>query len=153
MGVKKKYCKRGHLRSEENIDATYRCKKCNNAAQKAAYKTAPEKYREIGKQYARIPRAVLANAKRQAKRRGLAFDISDADFLSLRQLPCHYCGGSLPPVGTGLDRIDNKLGYVPGNVLPCCGPCNTHRQGTWTVQEAEIAIRAVLTFRKAQHSF
>ena len=39
--------------------------------------------------------------------------------------PCHYCGGKLEETGTGLDRLDHTRGYVRGNVVPCCGVCNT----------------------------
>lgn len=37
---------------------------------------------------------------------------------------CHYCSGPLPRAGSGVDRIDSALGYVPGNVVPCCTKCN-----------------------------
>ena len=35
---------------------------------------------------------------------------------------CAYCG-SIPPFGKvwGLDRLDSKIGHVPGNLVPCCG--------------------------------
>lgn len=34
---------------------------------------------------------------------------------------CAYCG-KLPPTGKvwGLDRVDSKIGHVPGNLVPCC---------------------------------
>ena len=28
----------------------------------------------------------------------------------------------------GLDRVNNGLGYVEGNVVPCCETCNTAKQ-------------------------
>jgi len=27
-------------------------------------------------------------------------------------------------VYTGIDRVDNSKGYIPTNVVPCCGVCN-----------------------------
>ena len=46
--------------------------------------------------------------------------------------PCHYC--HVPLIWSkfnlqkgqnhNIDRKNNDLGYVPGNLVPCCGPCN-----------------------------
>jgi hypothetical protein len=44
---------------------------------------------------------------------------------------CTYCGGQLPRVETGLDRLDESKGYVLGNCVPCCCPCND-RLGEFT---------------------
>lgn len=63
--------------------------------------------------------------------------------------PCHYCGGKLGkrcPTG-GLDRIDNAIGYVKGNVLPCCGVCNMTRGTRFTVAETRIMIDALIRYR------
>jgi hypothetical protein len=41
---------------------------------------------------------------------------------------CSYCNRSLrDETGSGLDRIDNSRGYLPGNVNPCCSECNRIR--------------------------
>ncbi len=37
---------------------------------------------------------------------------------------CHYCGGSLPKTGAGVDRLDSKLDYIVENAVPCCALCN-----------------------------
>ena len=36
--------------------------------------------------------------------------------------PCFYC--DKPLEFTGLDRANNNLGYIPGNVVACCRLCN-----------------------------
>jgi hypothetical protein len=70
-----------------------------------------------------------------AKKRNLKWDLSKSDFRRLTQLYCHYCGAAPSQVsrrsGThgdyvynGLDRVDNKLGYLLSNVVACCGDCN-----------------------------
>jgi hypothetical protein len=65
-----------------------------------------------------------------------SFEISKEAFASLVSQNCDYCGrppsqkvtSVLPAhpefVYNGIDRIDNAKGYVDGNVVPCCGPCN-----------------------------
>jgi hypothetical protein len=40
---------------------------------------------------------------------------------------CYYCGESIPEAGHGLDRQDHRLGYVIGNVVPCCSNCNWNK--------------------------
>lgn len=75
--------------------------------------------------------------RRGAARRGIPFDLTEADLASLFPQACHYCGS--PPsrfVGTrvtnafnryscnGIDRIDNTKGYSPDNVVPACWMCN-----------------------------
>lgn len=61
-----------------------------------------------------------------AKKRGLSFSLSQDAFKKLVSLPCRYCGR--PPIQPkfyhGLDRVDNLVGYEPGNVVPCCQWCN-----------------------------
>lgn len=38
------------------------------------------------------------------------------------QKECYYCGIDIPNIG--IDRVDNAIGYVIGNVQPCCTVCN-----------------------------
>jgi hypothetical protein len=83
--------------------------------------------------------------KVSAKKRGLAWDLSDDDFVSLVIQDCHYCGdepsqirtqrcSSETYVTTGIDRLDSSLGYIVGNVVPCCKICNTAKS-TMSVEE------------------
>lgn len=69
-----------------------------------------------------------------AKKRGLEWGLSREDFNRLTQLSCHYCGrprlntikspsGNGSYLYSGLDRMDNCLGYVLSNVVPCCWIC------------------------------
>jgi len=76
------------------------------------------------------------NYKKSARERGYIFELSKDEFQELTSQPCHYCGAE-PELkyhaakgtnghyyGNGVDRIDNSLGYVTGNVRPCCKQCN-----------------------------
>lgn len=91
-------------------------------------------------------RAVLAGYRRVAKVRNQPFELSDKVFRELILKDCFYCGA--PPSNTylgrrmygaciynGIDRVDNQLGYIEGNVVPCCGPCN---RGKSTLSLAEF---------------
>ena len=78
---------------------------------------------------------VLAGYKVRAKQRNIEWNISDDIFYSLITMPCHYCG-DLPSnvrrsgkyngdfVYNGIDRVDNNLGYIQSNCVPCCITCN-----------------------------
>jgi hypothetical protein len=73
---------------------------------------------------------VLWKYRHQAKKRGLVWALSDLEFDRLVTDNCHYCGD--PPSNVrhglftynGIDRKDNMEGYVPGNAVSCCFPCN-----------------------------
>jgi hypothetical protein len=85
-----------------------------------------------------------STTRANAKKRGLEFTISRDEARNLSKMDCHYCG--TPPsnvanadyksptykhrhsigeyVYSGLDRVDNSIGYTPDNVVPCCKKCN-----------------------------
>jgi hypothetical protein len=62
-------------------------------------------------------------AKRDARNRGIAWQIKDEDALPLFKQPCHWCGAA-PNPANGIDRRNNELYYRKSNALPCCWPCN-----------------------------
>ena len=57
-----------------------------------------------------------------AARRGHDFEMSFEQFKAFWQKPCAYCGGAITTIG--LDRVNNSVGYVVENVVPCCAVCN-----------------------------
>lgn len=80
-----------------------------------------------------LANAVLVSYERGAWERGYSWVITDTQALSKMAQPCHYCGA--PPdkvrerVGgvfrySGLDRVDNAVGYTDANTVPCCSGCN-----------------------------
>jgi len=94
----------------------------------------------------------------QARRRGLTFEISKEVFLKLTTLPCHYCGSphsniSRAPDGNGdflcngLDRKDSSLGYLEGNLVPCCKICQRAKMAMPYVDFLEYLHR-VVEFRR-----
>lgn len=63
--------------------------------------------------------------KNSAKKRNLVFDISLFTFTYKIQQPCYICGKkSIKGSYNGLDRVDNKVGYVKHNLSACCWNCN-----------------------------
>lgn len=80
-------------------------------------------------------RRTVDGYKRGAKSRGLTFNLTEEELNSYFKDNCLYC--DRPPsnvakvqkchgefVYSGLDRVDNALGYSTDNVVPCCAECN-----------------------------
>lgn len=82
--------------------------------------------------------SVVAGYRAGAVRRGLVFDLSDAELDGLFAGPCFYCGA--PPgniakrakllgafIYSGIDRVNNDVGYLSDNVVSCCAECNLQK--------------------------
>ena len=70
--------------------------------------------------------------QKSAESRSLDFGIDLADFETLVKSPCKYCGHCPESENklNGIDRIDNKLGYIIDNIVSCCPTCNWAKQTT-----------------------
>ncbi len=66
-------------------------------------------------------------------------DITNEEYLTYIKQPCHYCGGSLPNSGIRLDRVDNTIGYLNSNVVPCCKTCNIAKNNK-SVEEFKVWV-------------
>jgi len=51
----------------------------------------------------------------------LTFRLTLDEFEKLVSEPCHYCGEN---PGMGIDRVDNRIGYLQSNVVASCSECN-----------------------------
>lgn len=85
--------------------------------------------------------------QRSAKDRDLLFDISFDRFVELTSSNCNYC--NIKPfsiiknktknkngdyIYNGIDRVNNALGYIESNCVPCCKICNAAK-GEMTLGE------------------
>lgn len=79
----------------------------------------------------------LNTYKQSARKRGYVFELTEEQFKEVIGKDCAACGAkpkeisrkykettSTPIKVNGVDRKDNTLGYVWGNVQPMCTPCN-----------------------------
>lgn len=76
---------------------------------------------------------VLAEYKKRANRKNIAWSLDDMEVKTMMQSFCTYCGEqpnriartkSSSFVYNGLDRIDNAKGYTPENTTTACWRCN-----------------------------
>ncbi len=128
----------------QTLDGLYSyCRDCRSLLRKKDRKDNPEMHRR----WDRTPARRFSKLRATARQRDIPMAITRAYFEKLRLLPCYYCGGSLPEVGTGLDRIDSKKGYTQKNVRPCCTQCNTMKMD-YTEQEFLGKIATILNYTK-----
>lgn len=82
--------------------------------------------------------------KLSAIKRNLVFSLNKEDFLKIITENCFYCGAEpsnkmkINGINryifyNGIDRINNKKGYIVDNVVPCCPDCN-HAKSNKTIE-------------------
>lgn len=69
--------------------------------------------------------------RNNARKRDIIFQLTRLQFAAFWGIPCTYCGDSIETIG--LDRINNKEGYLLGNVRSCCTTCN-YMKRMWSPQ-------------------
>ncbi len=94
--------------------------------------------------------------KSRAKQRGYDFLLTIEIFKELTQKNCNYCGiepsqiiqrswlnGSY--MFNGIDRVNNSIGYLEENVVPCCKHCNMAKY-TMSEEEFKTWINRLIAF-------
>lgn len=80
-------------------------------------------------------RRMIISYKKDAKKRGLEYELTEEQFKKITSQDCHYCGAKPNNISksgrhfgdyiyNGIDRVDNNKGYTMDNVVPCCKVCN-----------------------------
>jgi hypothetical protein len=103
-------------------------------------------------------RGVFRRTRTSARIRGYEFQLTETEAKEIMTKPCQYCG--VPPsaeakyervfgtfIYNGIDRIDNSIGYIKENCVPCCKHCNNGK-GTKTVAEFHEWINRVHNHQK-----
>lgn len=78
------------------------------------------------------------------------FDLTFEEFLKIVKENCFYCGAVPREIRYrenaayfhGIDRKDNSLGYVEGNMLTCCSRCN-YLKGTMNFDQFMAAVKEI----------
>ncbi len=88
--------------------------------------------------------ALYGKYRHAAKKRELEFTITKDEFKYLTSSNCYYCGtvpsASIHRKGfkqeyiyNGIDRLNNNIGYIINNCVPCCKTCNVAK-ATYTIE-------------------
>ncbi len=63
--------------------------------------------------------------KTNARKKNIELEISLIEFTKITNNKCYYCNQYNKNKNyCGIDRIDSNVGYINGNLLPCCSVCN-----------------------------
>lgn len=105
--------------------------------------------------------SLLASYKKNAAARGLSWELTEEQFKAFTQSDCHYCGA--PPSSVihgnskktkrsaytynGLDRVDNKVGYLADNLVPCDAVCN-RAKNNMSYDDFVAFLKRVAAFHK-----
>ena len=92
----------------------------------------------------------LVSAYRKIDRKkGREFDL-DSEFMinSIFNKECHYCGDNSSD--KGCDRMNNAIGHIKSNVVPCCRYCNTLRGDSYTMEEMMLIGEVIDKIKKSR---
>jgi 5-methylcytosine-specific restriction endonuclease McrA len=63
--------------------------------------------------------------QKSAATRNLLFSLTEDQFAHIIESPCYLCGLRVSDINrNGIDRVNNRLGYLMENAKSCCGHCN-----------------------------
>jgi hypothetical protein len=96
---------------------------------------------------------LLGQYKKNAKQRDLSWELENEQFFALTQQNCYYCGclpsqeakthsNTMSYFYNGIDRIDNSIGYIRSNCVPCCKSCNIMK-GTLSSAEFFLHVKHI----------
>lgn len=74
----------------------------------------------------------------RCKKKNIIFSLSITQFTILTKRDCYICK---KPNSSGLDRVNNNLGYFWNNVEPCCFDCNRMKSDKSTQDFIEYLTR------------
>jgi hypothetical protein len=88
---------------------------------------------------------MLSSYKVKDNNKRLEFDL-DYDFMinNIVSKNCIYCNNNL---NIGCDRIDNNIGHIKTNVVPCCYICNIVRSNNFTIEEMKLLGKVIEEIR------
>jgi len=159
---KSKKCKNG-----TRIDWLCKCR-CGNMKYIPAYNLVSNKTKSCGclsKDTRKLPFGIAAfnttfnRYLKQAINRNYKFELTKEEFLLIITRPCHYCGHSNTGrtktrsnngdfTYTGIDRLNNNIGYVLNNCVPCCVHCNRFKGDRIKIEMLRNAIDIVNTMKE-----
>jgi len=146
-----------HREKSRPLGLSYECKECHRSRKKGRdrrkerWGTLTPAQKELRKaRMARWNRSQSGRATqlRKAYQRVDACDLTSEEVLRYILQPCVYCGTVTE--NRGLDRIDNALPHIRGNVQTACTDCNRMRGNRFTVSEMMLIGKTVAQIKLAR---
>ena len=105
-------------------------------------------------------KSLFRKYRRSAEERNLVFKIDFEKFMGIIKKKCYYC--NCPPNNyykikgartgfkyNGIDRLENKKGYLLNNIVPCCKNCNYLK---WDRSENEFYNWIMICYARSTHT-
>lgn len=146
-----------HREKSRPLGLSYECKRCHSERKKGRDRRK-ERWSELTPEQKALRMARMkrwgqtqrgrATHLRKAYQRIDDCDLTAEEILAYIIQPCVYCG--TVSINRGLDRIDNSMPHVKGNVQTACTDCNIMRGDRFTVSEMMLIGEAVARIRAAR---
>lgn len=146
-----------HREKSRPLGLSYECKECHSERKKGRDRrkerwgalTPEQKVLRKARmlRYGRTQRG-RATYLRNAYQRIDECDLTSLEILEFITQPCVYCGTVTD--NRGLDRIDNSLPHIKGNVQTACTGCNIMRGDRFTVEEMMLIGKIVSEIHKTR---
>jgi hypothetical protein len=92
---------------------------------------------------------MLSAYKNRDFKKQLEFNVSKDYFLNNILLKsCIYCGDTKK---IGADRINNQIGHIESNIVPCCYSCNVTRSNNYSYEEMLILGKTIKTIKNKRN--
>lgn len=85
--------------------------------------------------------SVYHQYERKARERNLTFRLTLEEFKQIVQQQCHYCGLYAGQEVMGIDRVDNRIGYLKSNCVAACQECNFAKRAMLAHRFIAMALR------------
>lgn len=92
---------------------------------------------------------MLSSYKNQDLKRNREFNLDRKFLLEIIQKECVYCSSKNK---IGVDRMDNNIGHLKSNCVPCCYRCNITRSDNFSFEEMKIIGRTIKLIDKKRNN-
>lgn len=121
------YYKEYHIRNKlkkkkQKAERYQKIKEYQKEWSRKKYQSNKEFYKNRTKIYNCKISARYGILRRGSPKRGYDMTLTFEEFKNIVSKSCKYCGENIKIIG--IDRIDNNIGYILENCVPCCKICN-----------------------------
>jgi len=91
-----------------------------------------------------------ASSVKSAAVRNMPYELTEDQFMQLKQGPCAFCGRPSTSTHTnGVDCDHNKTGYILDNCQACCWECNSAKKALTSAQYLEVCHKTYCNSARA----
>lgn len=150
----KKRCTKCGVDKVDSIDNFYRQRQGRKGLSAECRDCKKRRMKKINRRFyeANRDQQMIRSYSQADKKAGRLTDLPIQWFKeNISSKPCSYCGTTDDPIGA--DRLDNAVGHIRSNVVPCCKLCNKTRNSHFSPREMKMIGVVIAKIRKARKQF